>query len=141
MPTPNSPSSRDALAAGVEHVKRLFVPSLFIGVRPYLVIIVLLVAAAIVAQGMYGKLPQTAADWNSFEPKWREIGIFTAGTFAGLLLIGAGLWFLGKVARAKDVCPADAIDGRFDARGQAAARRGSEAARRETRPCDQAARP
>jgi hypothetical protein len=89
-------AQRDALATSVRKLERLFVPSLFVGVRPYLVVLVLLIGAAIFAQGRYGHIPMNRAELNNFDPKWREIGIFTGAAFAAVLLIGTGLWFLGK---------------------------------------------
>ncbi len=80
----------------VEKLSKLLVPRMFVGARPYLIVIGVLLAAMIAAQVVSGPQIATAADLKSLQPQWRSIA-YAAGSAAGVLLVfGLALWFLGR---------------------------------------------
>ena len=86
----------DAIDQHLATLSRLHVPSLFVGIRPYLIVAVALILAAMIAQWQTGQFPQRLAGLQTIQPQWREIGIATGATFGGLLVLGLALWLLAR---------------------------------------------
>ncbi len=74
-------------------LKAITLPRLFVGVRPYLLLMLLLIIAGIVTQIVAGGVP---VNFQSIVPQWPQVGIAVGATLVGLLLVGWLLSMLGK---------------------------------------------
>ncbi len=103
-PAEAPPDAKAAYKAEKENVERhlsrlkgLTIPKLFVGVLPFVLVIVICLGALIVAQARWGALPQSLSDLNTLEIRFKEVGYTMGAALAGSLLLGWGLWVLGRV--------------------------------------------
>ena len=100
-PMPEDPraafkSDRERVERHLAALRGLVIPKLFVGLAPYLLVIVLIVIAIVAAQATTGTIPQSAAELNTLELKLREIGYAVGGTVFVCAMGGWGLWMLGR---------------------------------------------
>jgi hypothetical protein len=75
-------------------LKWVFLPKLFVGVSPYIILLIFTAVGGIAGQVIADQqLPQSFA---TIVPKPKEIAIGAGGTFVGVLLLGFLLNWLGK---------------------------------------------
>jgi hypothetical protein len=90
-------AEKDQVEKDLWRLRGLTIPRLFVGVLPYLLVIVLCVGALVYAQGRWGRVPRSLAELNTLQVMWRQIGWCVGGTLAASLLLGWGLWAWGRV--------------------------------------------
>ncbi|HMB96271.1 MAG TPA: FtsK/SpoIIIE domain-containing protein, partial [Tepidisphaeraceae bacterium] len=86
-------SCRDEVQRRLKKLEHLFVPRLFVGVRPFIVFAAVCVVAAFLTQWATGGLP---IDFGTFELKGKAIAYALGGSIVGCAIAGALLWMLGK---------------------------------------------
>jgi S-DNA-T family DNA segregation ATPase FtsK/SpoIIIE len=72
-------------------LRRLKLPGLFIGLRPYLAVIGVCVAAGVGEQLLKGPMPHSMADLSAMQPQWQPIGIAAGVALAAMIAIGVFL--------------------------------------------------
>jgi hypothetical protein len=89
-------AEKDNIERHLATLRGLAIPKLFVGLAPYLLVIVLIVIAIVAAQATTGSIPQSVAELNTIELKLKQIGYAVGGTVLVCALGGWGLWMLGR---------------------------------------------
>jgi hypothetical protein len=92
-------SEREEVERHLSALRRLKLPGLFIGTRPYLVVFALCVIAGVGAQLSQGKIPSSMAELSTLQPAWKPIGIAVGATLVVLIALGIFL----KIASKKQI--------------------------------------
>jgi S-DNA-T family DNA segregation ATPase FtsK/SpoIIIE len=72
-------------------LRRLKLPGLFIGLRPFFVIVGLCIAAGAIAQLATGKMPASTAELSTMQPQWEPIGIAVGATLVVMIALSVFL--------------------------------------------------
>ncbi len=103
-PAPAPDTDEKVLAADVERLtlqteerlgdlKVVFLPKLFVGVRPFLLLILIVIVAGAIAQVVTDGIP---LNFRSITPEFKQIALAVGGAFIGSILLGMLLNWLGK---------------------------------------------
>ncbi|HEY8665500.1 MAG TPA: hypothetical protein VIL86_02490, partial [Tepidisphaeraceae bacterium] len=89
-------ASRETAQRHLSHFGRLLSARISAGWVPYVLFVLLCIAAAVFAQSRSGALPRTFGEISTLTPQWRDIGYFAGGTAVGLIIFGILLRLLAK---------------------------------------------
>src|SRR5207249_12127319 len=89
-------SQRESVERYVAELAALRAPKLFVGMTPYLIVIVLLALAVVGAQWLYGPPLPPGGGIGNIEPQFKPIGIAAGGMLVLVLGFGTFLWFLRR---------------------------------------------
>jgi S-DNA-T family DNA segregation ATPase FtsK/SpoIIIE len=84
---------RDQVLSYLKKLEHLAVPRLFVGIRPFIAVVVICIIAMFVTQWITGGLP---IDYGTFEIKAKPVSYALGGSLIFCILAGVGLWMLGK---------------------------------------------
>ncbi|HEY1629113.1 MAG TPA: hypothetical protein VGF52_04585, partial [Tepidisphaeraceae bacterium] len=84
---------RDDVQRLLKKLEHLFVPRLFVGVRPFIVVAAICIVAMFLTQWALGGLPM---DFGTFELKTKAIIYALGAAIIGCGIVGVLLWMLGK---------------------------------------------